>query len=95
MHATDQLIARRRDRAIAIVLSVKERECDEFLPDEASRKLRKAVLDQFNDLYGFCVDLLHSAEPVTPVVNLEYLERLDALTAAVEDLVEVGDDASY
>lgn len=79
----EHLLARRRDRAIAIVLSVKERECDQFLTPEASRKLRKAVLDQFNDLHSFCVDLMSSGGVV---VNEAYVDRLEALTAALEEL---------
>lgn len=89
-HPAAELLARRRDRAIAIVLGVKERECDEFLTPEASRKLRKVVLDQFNDLFGFCADLLETGVPDSSV-NIEYLDRLDALTAAVEELVVVDD----
>lgn len=78
--AQEELLARRRDRAIAIVLSVKERECDEFLSPEAQRKLRKAVLDQFNDFASFAMDLLG-----TQAVNEEYINRLDLILTAVTE----------
>lgn len=84
---TEQLLDRRRDRAIAIVLGVKERECDVFLSEEASRKLRKVVLDQFNDFHALCSDLLASAADGAVIINEEYLQRLDTLTATIEEMI--------
>jgi hypothetical protein len=77
---TDKLLARRRDRAIAIILGVKERECDPYLPEEASRKLRKVVLDQFNEFSALVEDIADSGV----VLNQEYLAKLDALLAQLE-----------
>lgn len=74
------ILSRRRDRAIAIVLGVKEREADRHLPPEARQKLRKVVLDQFNDLTDLARDLLQSyADSVPVVMNEVYLERLDQI----------------
>lgn len=84
------ILSRRRDRAIAIVLGVKEREADRHLPPEAQRKLRKVVLDQFNDLTDLARDLLQSyADSVPVVMNEVYLERLDQI---YDLLVEQQDD---
>jgi hypothetical protein len=76
----ERLVARRRDRAIAIVLALKERECDAYLPEEASRKLRKVILDQFNELAALVGDVADSGV----ILNQEYLEKLDAIFASLD-----------
>lgn len=75
------VLARRRDRSIAIILGLKERECDSYLPRDASVKLRKAVLDQFNEFFDFAVDILRSYDSADegPVLNDIYLEKLDII----------------
>lgn len=73
------LIAKRRDRSISIVLGVKEREADRYLPDDVSRKLRKVVLDQFNDLCDLLSDIARSLDSGDVVLNEHYLEKLDAI----------------
>jgi hypothetical protein len=74
-----QLLRKRRDRAIAIVLGVKERECDAYLPPEVSAKLRKVILDQMNDLYDVCLDLLGSSDDGSVVLNELYQQKIDEL----------------
>lgn len=81
------ILAKRRDRAIAIVLGVKERECDRHLPQEARTKLRKVVLDQFNDLHDLSMDLIRSLDSGDFVVNEVYLEKLDAIYDTLKTLV--------
>lgn len=81
--ALQDLLRRRKDRAIAIVLGVKERECDRDLSAQASQKLRKVVLDQFNDLYDITIDLMSSLDRGEVVLNEEYLDRIDAIYSAV------------
>ena len=63
----DDILRKRRDRDIAIVLNVKEREVDPLLTHEgggthASRLLRKVVLDQFNDFCDLALDVTASGE---------------------------------
>lgn len=82
--AVPGLLAKRRDRAIAVVLGVKERECDQYLPPVARAKLRKVVLDQFNELYELTLDLFRSFDSDGVVLNELYLERLAALHQDVE-----------
>ncbi len=77
-----ELLAKRRDRVIAIVLGVKERECDQHLPPEVQAKLRKVVLDQMNEFCELALDLLRS-ESGSGIVNEHFLEKLDAIHAAV------------
>lgn len=67
----------RMNKACAIILAVKERECDRHLPPDAQSKLRKVVLDQMNDYYDLCIDIMRSLDTGDVVLNEEYLKRLD------------------
>ena len=65
MRAED-ILKKRRDRTIAIILGVKEREVDPVLArtpggEHASKALRKVVLDQVNDLYDIALDVASSS----------------------------------
>jgi len=69
----DEILKKRRDRAIAIVLSIKEREVDPQLADTdagraASRAMRKVVLDQLNDFCEIALDVAASGD----VPNFEF-----------------------
>lgn len=72
-----EMLGKRRDRAISIILGVKERECDPYLTREQSQKLRKVVLDQVNDLVDFALDVYHSLDTGEVVLNDVYLAKLD------------------
>lgn len=78
-----EMLARRRDRAISIVLGLKERECDKYLPNEASQHLRKVVLDQFNDLVDFAMDVCNSLDTGEVLMNEIYLRKLDEIHETV------------
>lgn len=63
----DEILKKRRDRAIAIVLSIKEREVDPILNGAdggvaASRALRKVVLDQLNEFCDLALDVAGSGD---------------------------------
>ena len=81
--ALSELLERRRNKVIAIILSVKERECDQHLPAEASAKLRKVVLDQLNEWHSLVLDVVASIDTGEAVVNEEYLKKLDEIHAVV------------
>ena len=70
-----EFLGKRRDRAIAIILSYKERECDDYLPDYVSRELRKVVLDQINDIVELAFDMIN----YDIVLNDEFLDKLDEI----------------
>lgn len=74
------ILAKRRDRVIAIILGVKERECDKFLNPQASSKLRKVVLDQVNDYHDLCTDLIRSLDTDEVVLNEIFVDRLDMIS---------------
>lgn len=81
------LLARRRDRAIAIMLRVKEQECDKYLPMESSLRLRKVVLDQMNAFYDMCADIVNSLDnPGQQTLNEHWLRRIDELSSTVEEI---------
>ena len=61
-------------------------ECDEYLPPEMSRALRKAVLDGMNDYYDVCLDIMRSLDGGEYVLNQDYIERrLDHIVEMLED----------
>lgn len=65
MRAQD-ILSKRRDRTIAIVLGIKEREVDPLLSQmpggaRASTLLRKVILDQINDFYDMALDVANSS----------------------------------
>jgi len=68
-------LGKRRDRAIAILLSFKEKEVDQFLPDDVSSKLRREILDQFNEVVDTAFDLMSSES----VYNEEFMTRFNDL----------------
>lgn len=74
------ILAKRRDRAIAIILGLKERECDPSLTPQSSGKLRKVVLDQLNDFHDLASDLIRSLDSDEVVLNEMYVERLDMIS---------------
>lgn len=82
----EDLLKRRRDRAIAIILGIKERECDSYLPRESRIRLRKVVLDQLNEFYDLVLDLMSSFDQGDVVLNEEYLNKLDHLHRDVAEI---------
>lgn len=77
MNNIDQLLQRRKNRALAIILSTKERECDHLLDDAASYKMRKVILDQVNEFYEYTLDIVEALTSGQEIaVNEYYLERL-------------------
>ena len=76
--AMKNALTKRKDRSIAILLGVKERELDKFLPEDVQRAYRKLVLDQVNDLYEFAIDLLNSEEDGI-IINQLYLDKIDEI----------------
>lgn len=86
------VLSRRRDRAIAIILSAKERLCDEHLPSEASHKLRKVVLDQLNEYHDFTMDIVDSLDGGGVILNDLYVERLDEIHGMVTKLLDEWDE---
>jgi hypothetical protein len=78
-----ELISKRKDRAIAIILSVKEKECDPYLSVDASHALRKTVLDQVNSLYDLTLDIIASMDSNGVELNQYYLDMISELHDAV------------
>lgn len=84
-----EILKKRRDRAIASILNVKEREVDPMLTgleggERASRALRKVVLDQINDLYDIALDVVGS----TDAKEMEF--NADLWLARIQGTLEQG-----
>lgn len=68
-------LGKRRDRAIATILSYKEDNCDEYLPKDVSNGLRSVVLMQMNDVCDLAFDLINDDVEV----NELFLDKLDEI----------------
>jgi hypothetical protein len=79
------IFARRRNKAIAVILRFKEQECDTFLPERVSDQLRKIILDQINDYHELVCDLV-SVYQQGGVVNELYLERLSEIDGRLSEI---------
>lgn len=90
---TKEVIRRRKDRAIAIILSHKESQLDASLTKEQSAKLRKIVLDQFNDFYQLVLDVLPPDDGVFYNDELweERFAKLDQIHAKMFPDIDVTD----
>lgn len=90
---TRELIRRRKDRAIAIVLTYKENNLDASLTKEQSTKLRKIILDQFNDLYQLVLDVLPEDDGVlfNDQVWEERLSKIDQIHSMLFPDIDVTD----
>lgn len=78
----DELLKKRKDRAVAIVMNIIERDIHPLLNqlpegkrEPAKRKLRKVILDQFNDFYDMARDVALSGEAATFWFNDEEWEH--------------------
>lgn len=96
----EEILKKRRDRTIAIILGIKEREVDPLLAnrpggDRASHALRKVILDQVNDFYDMALDVASSSGAEQFEFNPEVWSRriegqLRSVTLAVERLSANG-----
>lgn len=88
------ILAKRRDRAIAKILGFKERELDPILSQhprgrEVSTKLRKIVLDELNDQHELALDVLKSlGDDSTVVLNDHYLKLLANMHDTLAEVAE-------
>lgn len=87
-----QLLGRRKNRSIAIILSTKEDECDEYLPAESSHLLRKVVLDQLNEFHDLALDIMESLDTGRTMINDHWLEQLLIKLDQIYDKVDYDDE---
>lgn len=81
----EKIIGRQRDRSIASILDFKEKICDEFLPDDVRKNLRKHVLDNINDLANLALDLLDTSNDI-------YFSKLDDIHQWVQNEISYSED---
>lgn len=71
-----QMVARRRDRCIATILSFKEDEIDNMVDDDdISAEFRELILYEINDVCNLAIDLINDSS----IVNEIFMERLDKM----------------
>jgi hypothetical protein len=97
----EDILRKRRDRAIAIILGLKEREVDPLLLQEpggsrASAMMRKVVLDQINDFYDMALDVASSGEAATFEFNPDvWGPRIEGRLADIQrTLVSLGQNGN-
>lgn len=73
-----ELLEKRCRRSIAVVLSAKEREADQYLSLDAQQRLRKVIMDQFNELTLLAIDIVESLESGS-VVNELWIEKMEEI----------------
>ena len=88
MDGMKELMEKRMRRAARTILTVKEVECDRYLPPEASQRLRTVVLDQLNDYRELCYDLISSVDTGSVVLNEAWLEKQDDIHEYICELDE-------
>jgi len=80
------IIEKRKNEAIAVILRYKENECDFYLPDDVKARLRKVVLDQINEVNGLSKSLIRTLHDEGVHLNQFYLDKLLAVhEVVVED----------
>lgn len=73
-------LAKTRNRVIKVILSYKERMCDQYLPDAVSAELRSVILDNVNELCDLAFDIIEAERPNPGVVfNELFLEKLEEM----------------
>lgn len=73
-----ELVEKRCRRSIAIVLTAKEREADPYLDAGAQARLRKVIMDQFNDFAAMAIDVIESLESGS-IPNELWFEKMEIL----------------
>lgn len=86
MDRNEKIVGRQRDRTIASILDFKERACDEFLPEDVSKALRKHILDNINDLTNLCLDLLDGA-----ILNDDFVDKIEDIHKWVMNELTYGE----
>jgi len=77
------LIEKRKNEAIAIILRFKENECDTYLPENTKARLRKVILDQINDLANLSSTLMKSVNNDSVHLNSIYLDKISHIYDSV------------
>jgi hypothetical protein len=77
------LIERAKNRAIANFMGWVEREANRHLPADVRRNMRRAFLQEINDLADVAIEAVDAVADPADVVNGEWLERIER---RIEDL---------
>jgi hypothetical protein len=87
----EDLLDKRCKRACRSILEAKEKFADPTCSDENSQRLRSVILDQVNDFYKLCLDVIESVDTGV-VVNELYLHKLDQIHRFVTEEFEFDEN---
>lgn len=76
----EKILFKRKQATCASLLNFKETFIDEFLPKDVSNKLRTEILDQVNNLYESCLDVIESSDGSFVIFNELFEERYNGLS---------------
>lgn len=80
-------VKKRRDRVLATILSYKEANVDQYLPDQKARDdLRRVILNNVNDLNDLVLDLLKSQGEPEYMFNEYYGDALRRIFERLDDI---------
>lgn len=82
------IVARRRDRCIASILSFKEDEIDQSIDPHIAAQFRKLILDSINDVCSLAIDLLDESVLLNEIV----VDKIDELIDSRMFYDELEDD---
>ena len=83
-NSTVLFLRKRKDRVLASILSFKDRECNQYLPEDLSSNLRKLILDEVNSFF----DTVSSVIEEDSGINSLYLQKLQDLSTVMDDILE-------
>ena len=83
-NSTVLFLRKRKDRVLASILSFKDRECNQHLPEDVSSNLRKLILDEVNSFF----DTVSSVIEEDSGINSLYLQKLQDLSTVMDDILE-------
>lgn len=83
MSETRDILKRRQKRALATILAYKEQHIDAQLDPQSRTRLRKVILDEFNDYYNLVLDMLPTGTPPSTVDLKKLAAQVDDLHQAV------------
>lgn len=79
------LLDRRKNRSIAIIMAAMEESAYEYLPEDVASSIRKVTLDQINDFYNLVLDVLNSMDNSNVALNKYYLDILEDIHSYITE----------
>lgn len=83
---SQEFVRKRRDRVLATILSYKEANVDQYLPNQKARDdLRRVILNNVNDFNDLVLDILKADPEPTMMENDLYMAALARIEALLQE----------